>query len=277
MLTKQTLPLPAEGWRKEATLWRDAAAAPRAAVLYLHGGALLYGCRDDLPALHLERLTQAGFAVLTLDYPLAPSATAAEILRDVHDSILRFLDMRRSLFGAELPYFLFGRSAGAYLCLLQLPDLPSPPPAGLVSYYGYGLLCPGWYDSPSSFYRSYPEMPEAVLHIPSREKHASAELSTHFAAYVLLRQRGAWGAFLGADAPRLAGCAAPCPLFFAHAQGDPDVPFAEFRALTEQFPDSTRFVSHAVAHDFDRNTSSAETRALLDETVAFLLGCLSGR
>lgn len=271
MLIHQTLSLPADGWRKQATIWQDDAVETRAVLLYLHGGALIYGNRDDLPELHISQLTCAGFAVMTLDYPLAPSASAAEILEDVRASIAFFLEQRRSIFGDELPYFLFGRSAGAYLCLLQLMSLPSTPPAGIVSYYGYALLSPGWFDTPSPFYRRYPEMPEAVLRIPSHEKHAAAELSTHYAAYVLLRQRGTWGSFLGQNAPRLLDCATPdCPLFLAHAQGDSDVPFAEFLALRVRFPDSICFVSHSAVHDFDRDTSLPETQKLLEKTIKFL-------
>lgn len=271
MLIHRTLSLPADGWKKEATLWQEDTAAPRAVLLYLHGGALIYGSRDDLPELHLSSFTRSGFAVITLDYPLAPSASASEILEDVHGSIAYFLKNRRTLFGGELPYFLFGRSAGAYLCLLQLRDLPSPPPAGIISYYGYGLLCPGWFDRPSSFYRRYPEMPETVLRIPSREKHTAAELSTHYAAYVLLRQRGAWSAFLGQNVPSLLSCQVPsCPLFLAHAQGDPDVPFSEFQALSVRFPDCVTFVSSSSVHDFDRDTSLPETHTLLNKTIVFL-------
>lgn len=42
------------------------------AILYLHGGGLLYGDRDDLPEPYRNLLLDAGYTLYCLDYPLAP-------------------------------------------------------------------------------------------------------------------------------------------------------------------------------------------------------------
>ncbi len=56
----KTLSLSAESYDKYATVYRDPQAAPKACLLYFHGGGLLYGSRCDLPAAHIRFLTEAG-------------------------------------------------------------------------------------------------------------------------------------------------------------------------------------------------------------------------
>ena len=97
----------------------------KAAIIYFHGGGLLYGRRKDLPRPHLNTLTQAGYAIIAFDYPLAPAAKLEMIMNDVESSIQYYIDHSDELIESpkssegSLPYFLWGRSAGAYLCLMQ--------------------------------------------------------------------------------------------------------------------------------------------------------------
>lgn len=135
-------------YEKQVTESWDTEAPQRGDIVYLHGGGLLFGTRDDLPAYHLEQLTRAGFRVLALDYPLAPNAKLPQILEDILCSVNT---------AARQPYALFGRSSGAYLCLLAAASGGlSREPRGLVSYYGYGFLTDGWYEAPSAHYSAFP-------------------------------------------------------------------------------------------------------------------------
>ena len=74
-------------YEKQVTESWDTEAPQRGDIVYLHGGGLLFGTRDDLPAYHLEQLTRAGFRVLALDYPLAPNAKLPQILEDILCSV----------------------------------------------------------------------------------------------------------------------------------------------------------------------------------------------
>lgn len=275
MLEKREYKLPSQSCEKRATLYRESGIPLRAAVLYFHGGALLYGSREDLPGYHLERLCAAGCAVLALDYPLAPGADIEEILADVEESVGWYLENREDLFSAPLPYFLFGRSAGAYLCLLAMERGLSQPPAGVLSYYGYGLLRDGWYDVPSDFYLRYPKVPDSCLGMLTQDPRMEGELERYFFLYVCLRQTGKWGSYLqgkeGGAAPSLRSLSpASCPVLLAHCKGDPDVPFGEFEALSERYPEGKRLEVPLSVHDFDSDTSSGYTKELLRMSVEFI-------
>ena len=100
----------------------EAAARPKACILYFHGGGLLYGNRNDLPEKHLKTLTEAGYAIAAFDYPLAPAAKLDLIMEDVCASINHYIENSIAYVESKLPYFLWGRSAGAYLCLIVKTD-----------------------------------------------------------------------------------------------------------------------------------------------------------
>ena len=96
---------------KSAIIYFDQKITPKACILYFHGGGLLYGHKDDLPEGHLRLLTQAGYRIISFDYPLAPAAKLPLILDDVRSSIHHFLDHPEAYGADSLPYFLWGRSA----------------------------------------------------------------------------------------------------------------------------------------------------------------------
>lgn len=267
------------------TIWRDPEKLPAAVLLYYHGGGLVYGSRSDLPAFHLERLCAAGFAVLSFDYRLAPAAKLPDILEDVEQSVFWFLGHREQLFGAPLPYFLWGRSAGAYLCLLAgLQEYPEKP-AGVLSYYGYAFLENFWYNHPNGYYLHLP----AVAALPDSEifeNRAAASLEERFSLYVYARQTGNWLPlfFEGKEKELLTrysfrqpyDFSRYPPVFLAHSFHDPDVPFAESKAL-ERLLGGELFSAPARVHDFDRNVEEAVVKRLLDATVTFLCRACENR
>ena len=122
MLEKKEFEIPSEKFKKGATVYTDSDTPVKAAIIYFHGGGLLYGRRKDLPRPHLNTLTQAGYAIIAFDYPLAPAAKLEMIMNDVESSIQYYIDHSDELIKSpkssegSLPYFLWGRSAGAYLC-----------------------------------------------------------------------------------------------------------------------------------------------------------------
>ena len=134
MLQTKELSIPGAPYEKSATVYFDTDHKPKACILYFHGGGLLYGTRTDLPEFHRTSMTEAGYCIIAFDYPLAPSAKLDLILDDVCASINHYIEDFSSYYAAftetpsesqtapapteALPYFLWGRSAGAYLSLL---------------------------------------------------------------------------------------------------------------------------------------------------------------
>ncbi|MEG0722395.1 MAG: alpha/beta hydrolase [Lachnospiraceae bacterium] len=278
MITQKEFTFHKTSYCKKVTVYRDLTVMPRASILYFHGGGLLYGSRTDLPSLHLRMLTSAGYIIVAYDYPLAPAAKLDLILSDVIDSVNHYIQNTELYMEQELPFFLWGRSAGAYLCLiasstgkfLQLPN-------GILSYYGYGFLCDNWFRTPSPYYNSLPPIPESCLSTISSKLYAQGNLDTHYSIYVYARQTGTWKSLFYEGREKyffldysLRTCKKlPCPLFCAHSIHDTDVPYSEFLELCSRY-DAQRFVASAPMHDFDRDEKDTFTLQLLESTLHFL-------
>lgn len=278
MLQTQHIPIPEASYQKLATLYTSTVASPKACILYFHGGGLLYGSREDLPQLHKELVSRAGYAILAFDYPLAPAANLDVITEDIRTSVDWYLAHGQDILGKQLPYFLWGRSAGAYLCLqAAAKGNLSLPPKGLVSYYGYGFLCDGWFLTPSKYYRSLPPVGEEVLRTLPEAIHAQGPLDTHYGVYVYARRTGKWldliykgrTKFFYLDHTLRLCDSLPCPVFCTHSTGDTDVPYEEFLELCSRYR-AQRFVASANMHDFDRDEANPVTTRLLEATVKFL-------
>lgn len=278
MLREKDWKLEGTDWEKYVTSYTDSETAVKGRLLYFHGGGLLYGSRNDLPRGHIDLLTRAGYEILAFDYPLAPAADLELILADVCASVNSSCEGGAAFTDSSLPYFLWGRSAGAYLCLIAAASgRLRKKSAGILSYYGYGLLCDGWLCAPSAYYLRLPRMDESCLrHIP-QGIHADGGLDSHYGIYVYARQSGSWRSLIYKGREKffyldysLRACGQlPCPLFAAHSTGDEDVPYSEFLALCSRYQ-AERFIVPGSGHDFDRDPDSPFTAALLEATVQFL-------
>lgn len=230
-----------------ATLY-ETAKRPKAAVLWIHGGALIMGGRQDIETAYaheLEFLLESGFVVVSIDYRLAPESVLPDILEDVLDAY-RWI---RSGCGGRLEHApekicLVGHSAGGYLSQ-WLGAVVEDKPAAVVSFYGYGDILGDWYGKPSSFYCGLGEISPADANAHVRLQpvisNCSGELSgLRCAFYYHLRQKGTWAQTVSGLAPEgrdLAVLKGFCPLemarpdfpptFFAHGTEDADVPFLQ--------------------------------------------------
>lgn len=275
---------------KKATVYHEDSVSPKAVLLYFHGGGLLYGNREDLPEKHLRTFTEKGYVIAAMDYPLAPAVTLPGILEDVLDSVNRYEEVltaaglvtedetQNTFMPGEIPYFLWGRSAGAYLALLTgASEKLVVKPAGILSYYGYGFLTDGWYDASSLWYNSLPEVPESCLRAIPSEPHCTGPLETHYSVYVYARQKGLWKdliysgreKFFFIDYSLRLKDRLQAPLFCAHSTGDNDVPFTEFNALSSKYLPE-KYIAAAGDHDFDRDEDSPFTDELLNATIQFM-------
>lgn len=279
MLEKQEFLLTDTAFEKRVTRYLNPEILERRGrIFYFHGGGLLYGSRTDLPTGHLEHFTRAGFEILAFDYPLAPAADLETILMDVCRSVNTACEPENGFTDHTLPYFLFGRSAGAYLCLLAAASgALKKQPLGLLSYYGYGFLCDGWFETPDNWYGKLPAVSAACLEAIPKTLHTEGDLNSHYSVYVYARQTGKWKELIYQGREKffylnysLRACEKlPCPVFAAHSTGDTDVPYGEFLALCERYP-VQKFIASGSTHDFDRDPENPFTAQLLAATLEFI-------
>lgn len=91
-------------------------------VIFIHGGAWMFGDKDRATAAKPEFLTGHGFAFATIDYRLAPKVSVENEARDVAASIAA-LRKRAAALGFDPDRIaLVGHSAGAHLAALVGTD-----------------------------------------------------------------------------------------------------------------------------------------------------------
>ena len=140
----------------QADVYRPAGEGVCPAVMWIHGGALILGHRGGLRAEHRQRYLDAGFAVVSIDYRLAPETKLPGILEDIQDAYRWLRAEGPRLFRIDPDRIaVAGGSAGGYLTLAA-GYLFRPRPRALVSFYGYGEIAGEWYSLPDTFYSRQP-------------------------------------------------------------------------------------------------------------------------
>lgn len=232
----------------------------RPAVVMIHGGALIMGHRQYLSRQESSRLVRDGYVVISIDYRLAPETKLPAIIEDLEDAFKWIRGRGRELFKIDPTRIgVWGGSAGGYLTLAAGHRV-EPPPAVLVSYYGYGDLIGDWYSKPSPHARhNQRKITEAEARKPvSGPPVADARERKERNAgdfYAYCRQNGLW--------PREVGGWDPVsekekfypympvknitphypPTILVHGTKDTDVPFE----LSEQM--AHEFKRHGVVHE----------------------------
>jgi acetyl esterase/lipase len=120
----------------------------RPVAVWIHGGGLITGHRDGIIA-PVEKLLQAGYALASIDYRLAPETQLPAIIEDVEDSLKWIRAEAPERFNGDAGKIaVLGGSAGGYLTLTAGFRV-QPPPTVLVSFWGYGDIVGDWYSTPS--------------------------------------------------------------------------------------------------------------------------------
>jgi acetyl esterase/lipase len=121
----------------------------RPVVVWIHGGALINGHRESIPALLKDPLMEGGCILVSIDYRLAPETKLPGIIEDVEDAF-RWIqkDGPRHIQADPRRVAVIGGSAGGYLTLTSGFRV-KPRPAALVALWGYGDLVGPWYSKPS--------------------------------------------------------------------------------------------------------------------------------
>ena len=179
-----------------ADVYRPPGEKPVPVVVWIHGGALINGHREGISGRVRDYAKGRGFALVSIDYRLAPETKLPLILEDVQDAFrwIRGEGARRFHFDTDR-IAVTGGSAGGYLTLAT-GYLVKPRPQALVAFWGYGDLVGPWYSSPSPHPRHNrvkPTRNEAWQQVSgppisdSRDRKGDGGLF-----YVYCRQTGLW-------------------------------------------------------------------------------------
>ena len=223
----------------------------RPVVVWIHGGALIMGGREGVSRRVRKMFLDGGYAIVSLDYRLAPETGLPQIIEDIEDA---FKWLRRE--GPDLFHIntdkiaVMGGSAGGYLTLATGHRV-QPRPAVLVAFWGYGDLIGDWYSKPSPHARHYimnlteGQARKLVSGPPianARDREASAG-----AYYQFCRQRGIWPREVSGWDPRteakkytpympVKNVARDYPAtLLIHGTEDTDVPHQQSAMMAEQF------------------------------------------
>lgn len=253
----------------------------KAAILYFHGGGLLYGRRDDLPLPYIKAITSRGYHLLCMDYLLAPESPLSDIHASVERGVEWFLSAREELGLGNCPFVLFGRSAGAYLVLTQayrMAQRGGKQPLALLPFYGYHTLNHPFFLHPSSHYCLLPLIEESLLpDLRGAAAVSSGAMESRFFLYVYARQHGKWLEMLSASSEDMAAFAVPeealshlPPAFLTASTSDADVPFSFSKKLSVRIPNSQFLQVFNLEHDYDRDPQLPESRELYQACLDWL-------
>jgi acetyl esterase/lipase len=179
----------------QADVYRKADNQPRPVLVWIHGGALIMGNRGGVPKNLLNLAASEGYALVSIDYRLAPEVKLPKIIADVDDAFAWIhgkgakecnLDVKRVV--------VAGGSAGGYLTLMTGIRV-KPRPTALVAYWGYGDVDGEWYTKPSEHYRKQPlvSKEEADKQVGGTAvTGGEKDLKARGRYYLYLRQNGLW-------------------------------------------------------------------------------------
>jgi acetyl esterase/lipase len=260
----------------------------RPVILYIHGGALIFGSRGGINAEQLRRYIRAGFAVVSIDYRLAPETKLPEILEDVRDAHRWVRANGRKLLRVDADRLaVVGHSAGGYLTLMT-GILLEPRPKALVPYYGYGDIAGEWYSRPDPFYSSQPAVPEeeARAAVGTAPVSDPPQSSPRMRFYLYCRQHGLWPKEVtGRDPdaePRAFDPWCPVrnvtrqypPTMLLHGDADTDVPYRQSVMMAEELKrhgvEYELITIPSGPHGFDRAMDKPEISAIFDRAVQFI-------
>jgi acetyl esterase/lipase len=243
----------------KADVYRPREAGLRPVIIWIHGGALIFGSRSMLPADELGLFLEAGFVVVAIDYRLAPETKLPEILNDVDDALHWVRTEGPLLFNADPARIaVVGQSAGAYLALMEgaraLPRIRA-----IVSFYGYGNISGDWYSRPNTvFLKQRPVTKEEAYLVVGGPVLSESTPGQRDTFYVYCRQTGLWPLEVTSIDPHLRPhdfapynpeglvTASYPPTFLLHGDRDTEVPFL----MSQRMADSLK--RHRVEYHFYR-------------------------
>jgi len=198
----------------------------RPVVVWIHGGALIMGGRGGIDPRVKKMFLEAGYAIVSIDYRLAPETKLPAILEDVEDAFRWIREKGPELFHIDPGKIaVLGGSAGGYLTLAAGYRV-KPRPTVLVAFWGYGDLIGDWYSQPSPHPR---HQSSKMTEDQARQQvsgppvaNAKDRKGDGGAFYQFCRQRGIWPQEVSGWDPR--------------TQADKYYPYMPVKNVTSQYP-----------------------------------------
>ena len=260
--------------------------ANKPVIVYIHGGGLFWGSREDLKAEQIEFYHEAGYNIFSIDYRLAPETKISEIRTDI-ESALSWLENKGT---HEFEYdperiAVIGGSAGGYLALLS--GLFNQKPKAIVSFYGYGDITGNWATKPSPHYQKMTAVPaELAKMLVSDQPISVGPIEKRYAIYMYARQSGNWIEQISGLHPvifkdkllqhcpaALANAEFP-PTLLLHGTDDEDVPYEQSVVMQEKLQEagvqSKLITIPGGKHVFDENWGNSDVQNAFKEVVQFL-------
>lgn len=242
-------------------------------ILYFHGGGLIFGQPDDLPKSYIDILTE-DYIFISADYRLAPESKIDTIIQD---ALTQFDAVKANY--PDMPIFVFGRSAGAFLSLMIASKREVQ---GILDFYGYSRFHVPQFLRPNPQYKAMSAQitPQLLNQMIQSEPLTQGDLQTRYLIYLYARGQNQWLDLLGIQQSSDAAynimpktLKSFPPTFIVHGKQDPDVPFSEGQHLDRLIPNTTFIALDNNEHDFDREVSDfnldiyQQAKSFLDQMV----------
>lgn len=260
-------------------------------IVFIHGGALIWGSRKDIIWEQVQLYNKAGYSVFSLDYRLAPESKLKYIVEDIQDALVWIKKNGEKLFDLDVNKIAFiGNSAGGYLSLLA--GTFSEKPNVIISFYGYGDILGEWYGKPSAHYCSMPlvEKKEAENIVKENIRInriiTEGSFENRFNYYLYCRQRGIWtNEVSGYDVYDEKEMIVPfCPIhnltkdypptLLIHGDKDTDVPYQQSlemgKMLSKYEVNNNTIIAQGEGHVFDMDMSKPIVQDIYKEVLEFL-------
>lgn len=273
-----------------ADIYYHGAGSP--VIIYIHGGALIFGARTWLSLEQIEFFVRAGFSVVSIDYRLAPETAFELIVEDIRDAIEWVRTKATEWYGFDTTNLaVMGGSAGGYLSLLSgTMDIK---PKAIVSFYGYGDILGSWLSEPSEHYCRQPVVSKSQAFETVGTESLTDGAWGRFPFYLYCRQQGVWIQevtkmdrtqntdqlkqynpidHIAGDYP---------PTLLLHGDQDTDVPYEQsvsmYNRLIEKGIEAKLITVEGADHVFDQKFQQADVQSAFHAVIYFLNTHLKGR